>query len=246
MNSNKVSEMLGRESPNILTAVSLVSSFTAVFLSIKATIFAMEKLRKEGLEEEELRTKIKSIWQLYLPTALVLTLNVSCIIGVFTILSKRNKDLSGLYLVAIEGLREYQAQVLSIVGEKKNEKIRDSVAQHKLDSRPIDDKTVIFAAGKVLFFDAYSGRYFFSTMEEIKKAINAFNYELLVEMFKPLNEFYYEIGLDPIDAGDGIGWGIENRLDVEFSAQIIRAPGSKYDEQPCIILSYTLMPHYLS
>jgi len=247
MNTNELRELLGKEAPNMLTAVGIVSSFTSIIFAIKATIGATEQIALEGLSDLEFKEKIKAVWKHYIPTALMLTLNISCVMGVYLILSKRNKTLSGLYLVAVEGLREYQAQVFELVGEKRHAKVLEKIAENQLEKKPLSsDAIVIQAGGDVLFFDAYSGRYFLSTIETIKSAMNEFNHRLFSEMFLSLNEFYDLIGVSPIDAGDGMGWGIEQPLDISFTAQIVHAPKSVYDKQPCIVLNYELMPHYLS
>lgn len=246
MKYNELKEILGRESPNILTAIAITSSASLVIFAAKGTISAIEILNAEGAQNANVKDKVKLVWRCYAPTALALALNIACIGGVYSILSDRNKVLSSLYLVAVEGLREYQNQVVGLIGEKKNEKLLAEISKDKLDKTPIEDSLVIFAGGDVLFFDAYSGRYFRSSIERIKSAVNEFNHDLFTEMFKPLNEFYYLIGLSPVEAGEGMGWGVEKLLSVDFTAQIVNAPGSQYDKQPCIALSFDIFPHYLS
>jgi hypothetical protein len=59
-------------------------------------------------------------------------------------------------------------------------------------------------------------------------------------MYKTLNEFYSEIGLDETDMGRNMGWDVENGLlDVHYSA-LIATTG-----EPCVVLEYTIQPRFL-
>ena len=89
-------------------------------------------------------------------------------------------------------------------------------------------------------YDSVSGRYFKSDMETIKKAENELDARLRNEMYVSLNEFYYEIGLEPLRViGEDLGWNIDNGyLDLNFSSQIAS------DGTPCLVLDYGVAPRY--
>lgn len=239
---------LKSEAPYILVGLGVTSGLGLVFSSVKGTLAAVEKLRQEELEDEKvsLVDKLKAVWPCYIPTALLLAINVSSVLGVFFLEENRNNITDHLLEIAVTGLKEYQSEVL-LLGKKQYEKIESAIAERRLREHPIEDNLVLVSGnGDVLFFDSYSGRYFLSTIEKVKSAVNDFNHQLLTEMFKPLNELYFSIGLPPIDAGDAAGWGVEKLLDIRFSAQLVSSvANTQYKGQPCIVLEFDTLPHYL-
>jgi hypothetical protein len=59
------------------------------------------------------------------------------------------------------------------------------------------------------------------------------------EMYISLNEFYYEIGLNPISIGDDIGWNIDRGyIELNFSSQLTD------DGNPCLVIDYQVAPRY--
>jgi hypothetical protein len=101
----------------------------------------------------------------------------------------------------------------------------------------LENKEVIVTGkGETLFYDSLSGRYFKNDMENIRKAQNDFNSELLTEMYKPLNEFYHYISLQDTELGKNLGWDTDGLLDIHFSAKIAS------NGVPCIVLEYRLQP----
>jgi len=79
---------------------------------------------------------------------------------------------------------------------------------------------VVWGEGDVLFYDAYSGRYFKSTVNKIDRVVNELNYTLLREMCVSLNEFYAGIGLEGISLGDQLGWNEQRQIEVHYGAQV--------------------------
>ena len=59
------------------------------------------------------------------------------------------------------------------------------------------------------------------------------------EMYISLNEFYYEIGLNPISIGDDLGWNIDHGyIELSFSSQLTD------DGNPCLVIDYQVTPRY--
>lgn len=239
-----------KQSPAILTGLAVTGVPTIMYLTAKATPIAMEAIYQKSIflnvpiEDMKLRDKIEAAWKAYIPAGITGLLTIFCVISSHSIHVKRTAALAGLYSIATETLKEYQAKVIETIGEKKEQAIRDSIAQDKIDKEPPDG--VIFAGGEVLFYDAFSGRYFKSDMETIRRAVNDFNEELLTEMYKPANDFYDMIGLEEIESGRDMGWQVDNGLlAIDYSAKIVHAKGSKYEGEPCIVLTYRMEPRFL-
>lgn len=241
----EVGHILNKNAPTILTGIGVTSFVSTVVMAVKATPTALEmidaeKYRRKTDEDLPPVDVIKAAWKAYIPTAINGVVGITCIIMSNTISLKRNAALAGLYSLTQTALREYQEKVVEIVGEKKATDIRDGIAQDKLNADPLTGKEVILLSSNgSLFYDPLSARYFMSSMETIKKAINDFNYVLMTEMYQTLNEFYYLIGLDGIDLGNNAGWDVDHGLlDIKFSAKIAT------DGRPCVVLDFD-PPHHL-
>lgn len=238
-------------SPIILTGLSVAGVIGTVGMAIEATPKASRILRQENFrrEEEEVRdnnlvykpiTKkeaLKLVWKCYIPTAAMGLLTVACIVGANKISLRRNAALASVYSLTESALKEYQAKVVETIGENKELKIRDSIAQDHLDAKPLSTQQVIITGGgDQLCFDTLSGRYFKSDIEKIRKVENKLNRELMVNMYVSLNELYYDLGLPNIDLGDDEGWDVDHMINFTFSSKIAE------NDQPCLVINYLVGP----
>lgn len=241
----KIKEGVGREAPTLLTIFGVTGLISTSVLVAKGTTEAVEilDLKKDW---PDLKERVRLVWRCYIPAGVSGILTIACILGANSINLKRNAALAGMYTVAVEGLKEYQAKVIETVGRKKHEKILEDISKDRIHNNPPKDNLIVLGGGDVLFYDSFSGRYFESTMEKVRRAMNAFNFELFDEMYKSINEFYDMLGLDEVDAGNAVGWHIERgKLEVIFHAKIVNAPESKWHDEPCIVLTYNPDPRYV-
>jgi hypothetical protein len=134
-------------------------------------------------------------------------------------------------------LGEYKEKVIERLGPRQDEKIRDEVAQDRVTANPPRSEEVIMVgSGQVLCYDMLTGRYFNSTVEDIKRAENSVNYELIHFMSCSLSHFYDEIGLPPTAYTDSVGWNMNNRMEVKFSTTMTE------DKRPCIAIDFSRPP----
>lgn len=252
---------ISREAPSILTGIAFAGVPVSLYFAIKETPIASKAIQKEqalryddwlerykqnpsiGEFDEELKwwEYIKYTWKIYLPMVLSGVITLVCIVGSNRILIGRNTALLSLYTLTEAAMREYQAKVIEQLGEKKEEKIRDAIAQDRLDKNPIQGQDIILTGkGDHLFYDTYSGRYFKSDIEKVRKLQNDFNAELINEMYKSINDFYDLLGLEPVIAGNNKGWDVNHgMLDIKYSAKIAT------DGEPCIVMDYWVQPKNL-
>jgi hypothetical protein len=87
-----------------------------------------------------------------------------------------------------------------------------------------------------MFFDTVTGRYFQSTMEEVKSAENKVNYEIIHFDYASLSMFYEEVGLPATDYTDSVGWNLHNRMEIQFSTTLSQ------DNRPCIAIGFVRNP----
>lgn len=196
-------------SPSILTGIGITGMITSTLLAVKKTPKALDliKSKKEELDVDELTIKetIITAWKPYIPVIASTIASTTCLIGACAINSKRNAALVTAYTLSEKAFVTYRDNVIKTIGEKKEKKMRDEIAQEKISNTPMTQNNVIITSkGHTLMQDSISGRYFRSDIDTIKKIINELNKKLLNENTISLNEYYSYIGLESIKDGDDI------------------------------------------
>lgn len=255
----KFAKAVSKHSPEILTGIGIAGMFTAGVMGVMATLEALQliELRKKEINDDILDTAlpgetppkvdrlepidlVKTTWKCYVPAVGTGVLSAACIIGASSVSAKRNAALATAYSISETTLKDYQKKVTDVIGEKKEQEVRDAVAKERLEREPVRNNEVIMTAkGETLCYDTVSGRYFKSDIDALKRAENDVNRRMRDECYISLNEFYYEIGLPSIKVGDDIGWNIDfGYLDLRFSSQLAT------DGTPCLVLDYGYGPKY--
>jgi hypothetical protein len=242
---------LEKQSPTILSGLGIAGIATTVILAVRATPKALYILQEEKAArytDESKREPISKIdmikltWKCYIPATLVGVGTVACFVGAHSINLRRNAVLAGLYTVSTEALKEYQEKVIEVIGQNKENKIREAILEDKLKENPVSKNEILLTGtGEVLFYDSWSGRYFKSEMERVRKIQNDLNHRLLTgqEAYLPLNSFYYDLGIHGIDAGEDIGWSFdEGMLDINFTTKIAD------NGVPCVVIQYKIQPKF--
>lgn len=231
-------------SPLILTAIGVTGTITTAILTGKASYKAAYILEDErvanlrrGDDALTNREKFELIWKLYIPAAGVGTMTVVSIIGANRIGTRRAAAMAAAYSISERAFDEYREKVVEKLGAKKEREARDEIAQSKVDRDPPgNSKLVVMGSGEVLCKDAWSGRYFTSDMESMKKAQNDTNHEVLTFGYASLTDFYNRLGLEPTKESDEVGWNSDKPLELYFSTTIAD------DERPCLVMDFTVSP----
>ncbi len=233
-----------KHSPEILTGIGIAGMITATVMAVRATPKALILVneRKEELETDNLEPfeLVKTAWFCYIPSAVTGVLSIACIVGASSVNHRRNAALATAYTLSESALKEYQDKVVETIGEHKEQLVRDSIAKDRVEKNPVQTREVIMTdRGDSLCYDSIGGRYFKSDINKIRKAVNDLNRQMLDNMYVSLNDFYYEIGLDPTKGGEDLGWNvIKGFVEVSFSSQLAS------DGTPCLVLNYSLAPVY--
>lgn len=238
---------LSKHSPAILTGLGIAGMITTTILAVKATPKALDLIAEAEDEKssngngEDLTTMetFKAAWKPYIPAAITCISSVVCLIGASSVNSKRNAALATAYNLSATALAEYKEKVLETVGEKKEQIIRNKVAEERISKEPVNQSAIIVSGnGTTRCFDTITKRRFISDIETIKRIVNELNRRMVNgEDYISLNEFYYELGLDGTKIGDELGWNVVRGLiELDFSAQL------DTDGVPCIVIDYTVAP----
>lgn len=233
-----------KHSPEILTGIGIAGMITTTVMAVRATPKAIKLIEEEKDRQNIERLKpidiIKTTWKCYIPAAITGGLSIACLIGASSVNARRNAALATAYTLSESALKEYQEKVIETIGKKKEQSVRDAIAKDRIDKNPVSSREVIITEkGNTLCYDSISGRYFKSDIDKLKKVENELNRRMRDEMYISLNEFYYEIGLNPISIGDDIGWNIDRGyIELNFSSQLTD------DGNPCLVIDYQVAPRY--
>lgn len=181
-----------------------------------------------------------------LPAVITGGVSVSLIFGANKLNEKLRKDdvASALALASVSdrALSRYQESTKEVVGEKKEQEIREKSAT-KLAEEMEEENVPIHLTGKgnTIYMIEWTMTRFKSSRSAIDAAVNAINQKLLWrdEDFVPLNEFYKELGLPATKFGEENGWcSSEGPLEVSYSVAIMP------DGNHCISIEFELSKKY--
>ena len=234
--------VISRNSPAILTGLGCAGVLTTAILTGRATLRASEILKMEAPDEQLPATEIvKLTWKVFIPPVLVGASSIACIIGANTINTHRNAALAALYSLSETAFREYKEKVVEEIGRNKELKVRDSIAQDRVTTNPVGDRTIIFTGnGEVLCYDALCDRYFKSSAEKIRQEVLKLNEDLRNDMWLDLNDLYYAIGLPSTKLGNQVGFDMDKGyIQVDYTGTLTP------EGQPCLSIDMTVYPKYM-
>lgn len=235
----------------ILTGMAVTGTVSTAYLTGRASLKAARLIDAARLEAQDYDSegkgdpeadlsktqKVKLVWRLYLPAVGVGTTTITSIIVANKLSSKKIAALAVASGISERALQEYKTKVIEKLSDKQDQQIRDEIAQDRVTKYPPGNREIILAGtGDVLCYDMLTGRYFQSTVEDIKRAENKMNYQLLHHMSASLSEFYDEIGLPPTNYTDSVGWNDTERFEVTFSTVL------STDNRPCLAIDFTHPP----
>lgn len=232
-------------SPLLLTTVGVVGTVTTAYLTGKASILAyqhLESVRESQLLDTELFPKLKpkfvvnEVWKLYIPPAASAVLTIAAIVGANRIGTRRAAALAAAYSLSEKAWEEYKEQVVKQVGTNEARKIEDKTAQALADKSEAKSSEIIVISGDVICHEAYTGRYFSSSNEELKKAQNDLNYRILNDGYASLSDFYDLVGLPHTALSEEVGWTSDKLFEIHFSTIM------SDDGKPCISINYQVEP----
>lgn len=226
-------------SAEIFTALGIGGVVGTVVLASKASFNAARVIDREQYridqtphpKELEPKEKIKLVWKLYIPTGIVGSASVACIIASAKQNGRRTAAAVAAYSLTEKAFSEYKEKVVEQIGANKEQKVRDEIAQDKVTNHP-SKEVIILGGGQVLCCELLTHRYFRSDMESLRKAQNQINALLVGQVFVSLNEFYDIIELPYTTISSNIGWEVDRLMELEFSS-VISESG-----EPCLAFDY--------
>ena len=173
----------------------------------------------------------------------------AAVIGSTSISSQRIAALSAVCTATQSTLDAYREKVKEGVlgdrGEQKDQKVMNEIAKDRIKGTSADGTPIyVTGNGDTLCLDRWTGRYFTSSPESVKRAFNEISYQCQCDDYVTLNELYDRLNIPEIKMGEILGWTSDNRrkgiVDISFTATV------NEHEQPVLVLQYEVevLPYY--
>lgn len=222
-------------SPGILTGLAVTGTVTTAVLAGKAAYSSALLLETNDPDSTlPTREKIELVWKEYIPAAIVLSATVTSIIMANQIGSRRAAAIAAAFKLSEKMADEYREKVAEVIGKNKEEAVRTELAKDRMERTPGSD-IIILTGPETLFFDEWSGRYFKSEMEKVRKAVNDINYQVNNDFYASMTDFYDLLGLPKTVMSDDFGWNTDQLLDVTYGAV-------QHDGRAAISITYNKTP----
>jgi len=257
--AHKAKFLLNQNSSTILTGVGVVGTVGTAMLTGRASFRAariLDDAHREITRDLEHSDEhngdyihygpislskfdvVKLTWKYYLPPIGAGVVTITAIVFAHRIDAKRVVALTVASGISERALKEYREKVVEKLGDRQDTKLRDDIAQDRVNASPPSKELVITGEGRSLCMDALTGRYFMSTMEELKRAENHVNHIINAQMGASLSEFFDELGLAPTAYSDEVGWNPDKLVELMISTTMSQ------DNRPCLVVDFD--PHPFS
>lgn len=229
-------------SPVILTAIGVAGVVGTAYLAAKNALSARDYIYKQNMELNALnqpyltpKEEFAETFKFYIPAVATGTLTCAAIISANRIGTRRTAALAAAYTITERAFDEYREKVVERVGENKERAFRDEIAQDRVTAA--GESSIILGEGKVLCYDKATDRYFQSSMDELKRAENQINHNMIQGgMYASLSDFYDLVGLKRTSMSESVGWTVDKLMRTEISGTV--SP----DGRPCLVLDFTPAP----
>ena len=209
----KTEGFLKKNAATILTCVGATGVVVTAVATAKATpkaLMLLENAKEEKGEDLTKFEKVKIAGPAYIPAAMAGAATISCIFGANYLNKREQAGLVAAYTALDNSYKEYKEKIEELYGEEAEKEVRHEIAKDKYEENKPGNKLDAKQSNSdvLLFFDEWSNRYFWRTMEEVREAEYHFNRNFVLREYADLNEFYAFLGLDPTAFGAEVGWSM--------------------------------------
>lgn len=243
--THELQRTLNKQSPAILAGIGVSGTLATAYLagraSWKAALIIRESEEAGGVHDdrtERLKERLRLVWMLYLPAGLSAGLTVAAIITGTTVSHRRVAAITAAYSLTDKAFTDYREAVADRFGEIKEKNLRDSIAQSQVtESPPQKTELALLTVGQTLCLEGWSGRYFMSDMETLRRAEALINLDLDTDGYATLDRFHELVGLSGVGKiAQEMGWRQGKDVELKFSAAI--SPGSN---EPVMVVNFNYL-----
>lgn len=229
-------------SPAILAGIGAAGAVATAYFAARVGFtvgYRTAHADEAGTPRKTKKEFVKEYWKDLLPPVITGTVTVGSIIGAVKIGNRRTAAITAAYSLSEKAFQEYKDKVTEKIGERKEQSVRDELAQQQVTATAPGREIVLMGTGDSLCCDLQNGRYFLAKMEQLKKAQNDINFQILHEGHAYLHDFYVMIGVYlPKESpyGHSMGWDkTHGPMELEFSVVLAD------ETRPCLAFKYNYL-----
>lgn len=230
--ASSIERVVRSNSTTIFSALAISGVVTTAYLTGKASFKACHRLSSESPHMSKKETA-ELVWKFYIPAGVSGAATIACVIAAQKTGSRKTAAAQAAFSISERAFSEYRDKVIEQIGENKEQKIRDEIAQdHVTKNKPPSTEVLVTGPGNILCLEKYTGRYFSSDAETLKKAQNDLNAKLIAHNYAYMDDFYYLIGLPQTSHSATVGWESDRMMELKFSTTLTP------DSRPCLVFDY--------
>lgn len=222
--------------PYALTGAALVGVGLTGFFAATGATKAQTILAANDAADDSFKDKARLTWRCYIPALSVAAVTGASIIGLHGVLGRRVASVAAATAVAESQLGQLKDAVKGVATPQQREEIQNAATRPVAETQIAPPVADDLAEGTQLCFEAYSGRYFIASMEDIRAAVNTLNAQINSSLYASINDLYDQLGLERTRYGDDVGWNSDHLIEPSFSADLTG------DGRPYIVLDYEKGP----
>ena len=225
----------------LFVGIGIASFITSIFMMQRAVPKAKKLIEEAEKNKGSKLTKLEKIkvaWKPYVPVIGAAAAGTVLIAESKKIDSKTIAGLAGAYAISVKDAKELKQKTEEIVGKGKLTTIEDKVAEERVNSAPAYN-IIASGNGDTLCCELFTGNFFYSSPEQVEKAELIFNKRLAEERFMSLNDWYEVLGRPATQAGDLLGWSIDDQ-EIALEKRAVLKDG----KTPCFAFGYGHPPKY--
>lgn len=180
--------------------------------------------------------KIKLTWKLYVLPSAIIGVSVGCMGLAHKVNAKRLAGLAVAYSLTENRFKEYEDKIKEKLGVGKEQQARDELAQERYAKDEAQASIIVVGEAELICYDQFTGRYFKSDMESLRRAENDVNARVNSSMYATLSDFYECVGLPATSYSDEVGFNHSNRCELRFSSVLTQ------DGKPALAFDFKAFP----
>lgn len=225
--------------PYVFTVAGVVGIGLTGLFAAKGALKARDILEREKELEAPFRLKVQLTWKEFVPALSAAAVTGACVVGLHGVLGRRIASIAAATTVVETQLNKLKTAVKDVAAPQLREEIQNAAARPTAREAEVPVVADDLAEGSQLCFEAYSGRYFIASMEDVRGGINAVNAQINSNFYASLNDLYDALGLERLRYGDDVGWNTDSLIEPCFSADLTP------DGRPYLVLDYQKAPSHV-
>nr|DAW59954.1 MAG TPA: hypothetical protein [Caudoviricetes sp.] len=230
--------LIREATPYVLTGSAIVGIAVTAMFTAKGALRAQDILIRNEACDAAFKRKVQLTWKEFVPALSAAAVTGACIVGLHGVLGRRIASIAAATTVVETQLNKLKTAVKDVATPQLREEIQNAAARPAAHAAEVPVVADDLAEGSQLCFEAYSGRYFIASMEDVRGGINDVNAQINSNFYASLNDLYDALGLERLRYGDDVGWNTDSLIEPCFSADLTP------DGRPYLVLDYQKAPSH--